>query len=109
MSELAVDPTDQLLQRWNVETDFAKRNILLREMTERGLFPDIVEQKIEVEAGLYPDLPDPQAKLYNRGFLEKLLSKQEFIENRQEGIEQLFEEGQDLLSLLESDAHRHRS
>jgi hypothetical protein len=104
MSE-TVDPTLQLLESWNMETDLEKRNGILQKMTELGLFPDAAEELLETESGLYPDLPDPQAKLYNHRFLEKLLRKQEFIENRQESILDQFEsDDDDLLKLLESDA-----
>ncbi len=107
MSAIAVDPRSQLLERWDVETDFKKRNELLQQMTELGLFPEEEETKLETKYGLYPDLPDPQSKLYNRDFLKKLLRKQEFIEDRQEGIKDRLEKDdtvQDLFELLESDA-----
>lgn len=104
MSEAVVDPNQQLLQRWNTETDFEKRNGILQEMMDKGLFPKEVEDAVEEEAGLYPDLPDPQSQLYNHKFIEKLLKKQEYIENRQESIQSMLgDENQDLLTLLESD------
>jgi hypothetical protein len=105
MSETVVDPKLQLLQRWNTETNFAQRNVILKQLEDAGLIPSQGEDEIEKEAGLYPDLPDPQSKLYNHKFLEKLLSKQEFIENRQKSIRSMLEERDiDLLTLLSSDA-----
>ena len=107
MSGDPADSKSQLLKSWNEETDFVKRNAILQQMTEQGLFPQEEEAGLETTYGLYPDLPDPQAKLYNHDFLKKLLRKQEFIEDRQDSIQSLFAEGdetQDLLQLLESDA-----
>jgi hypothetical protein len=105
MSETVVDPKLQLLQRWNTETNFGRRNVILKQLENAGLFPSDGEDEIEKEAGLYPDLPDPQNKLYNHRFIEKLLSKQEFIENRQQSIRSILEEREiDLLTLLSSDA-----
>jgi hypothetical protein len=107
MSGDPADSKSQLLKSWNEETDFVKRNAILQQMTEQGLFPAEEEADLETTYGIYPDLPDPQAKLYNHDFLKKLLRKQEFIEDRQASIQSLFAEGdemQDLLELLESDA-----
>ena len=101
------ETNEELLARWNTETDFAVRNVILRKMTEKGLFPQGFEDKIEEDYGLYPNLPDPKAALYNQRFLQKLLRKQEFIEDRQEGIDDKFDEDdteKDLLQLLMSDA-----
>ena len=99
------DPNEELLREWNVEQNFDKRNAILQKMIDRGLFPKDEEEDYEKEAGLYPNLPDPQAKVYNHNFIEKLLRKQEFYESRQERIQNKFEsEDQDLLTLLESDA-----
>ena len=107
MSGVVADPRSQLLRSWDTETDFGKRNTILQQMTEQGLFPEEEETKLETSYGLYPDLPDPQSKVYNRNFLKKLLRKQEFLEDRQKGIQDLFEnddEEQDLFQLLQSDA-----
>jgi hypothetical protein len=105
MSGLTVDHNEELLREWNKETNFDKRNTILQKMTDRGLFPKEEEEEYEKEAGLYPNLPDPQAKLYNRNFIQKLLRKQEFYESRQDSIQDMFEsDDQDLLTLLESDA-----
>ena len=98
------DPRKELLRRWNTEQDFAKRNAILKELTDAKLFPGEYEDSIELEAGLYPDLPDPHAKLYNSKFLTKLLQKQEFIEDKQQGIQSMMQKDQSLLELLESDA-----
>ena len=101
------ETNDELLARWYTETDFAERNVILRKLTEKGLFPQGYEDTTESDFGLYPNLPDPKARLYNKKFLNKLLRKQEFIEDRQEGIQDRFDEDdteKDLLKLLMSDA-----
>lgn len=104
MSDSSGDPRKELLRRWNTEQDFSKRNEILAQMSDLKLFPSGEERSLEVEAGLYPDLPDPHAKLYNSQFIQKLLQKQEFREDKQEGIASLLDSGQSLMDLLESDA-----
>jgi hypothetical protein len=70
---------DELLQDWRTEMDMDRRDSILKEMEERGLFPHEDEKTVEDEAGLYPDIDDPL-------FLPKLLRKQEFAENKQRSL-----------------------
>jgi len=70
---------EELLQRWNTVTDPGERDRILQEMTERHLFPEVETDLIEKEGGLYPDTEDPL-------FIQKLLQKQEFAENKQQSI-----------------------
>lgn len=78
---------DELLRKWNIETDFEVRDQIVEEMTERGLFPEQKTNETEEEGGLYPDTEDPL-------FLEKLLRKQEFAENKQPSILELMQSGE---------------
>ena len=63
-----------------------QREMILQELQTRKLFPQIYQDDLEKEAGLYPDLDDPR-------FLEKLLVKKEFAENLQPSIAEQAEEG----------------
>jgi len=69
----------ELLQLWESTTDMPTRDSIFKEMEKRNLFPSDTMNTWELEAGLYPESNDPR-------FIEKLLRKQEFIENRQEGL-----------------------
>jgi hypothetical protein len=69
----------ELLVRWDTERDMDERDSLYPEMLKRRLFPSAAMETWETEAGLYPSTDDPK-------FIEKLLAKQEFIENYQESF-----------------------
>jgi hypothetical protein len=77
---------DELLERWKTENNMAERDIILEQMTSRGLFPQASVDLLESESGLYPDTTDPR-------FLPKLLKKQEFAENKQPSILELLQRG----------------
>ena len=67
----------ELLVEWQKERNLDKRDELYKKMEEHNLFPSDAMKTWELEAGLYPDSDDPR-------FIERLMMKQEFIENRQE-------------------------
>lgn len=79
----------ELLDRWFKETDFDIRDRLLVILKERKLFPQDETDKIEDEGALYPDIEDPR-------FIEKLLRKREFAENKQRSMADILAEGEDL-------------
>ncbi len=69
----------ELLVRWDTERDTTERDGMYAEMVKRRLFPSVATETWEQEAGLYPSTDDPR-------FIEKLLAKQEFVENFQESF-----------------------
>jgi hypothetical protein len=80
VEEVKIDlPEDsaKLLELWRTTTDFRVRDQIYKAMKKKGLFPQLDEDLIEDKGGLYPSYEDPR-------FVEKLLRKQEFIENKQE-------------------------
>jgi hypothetical protein len=80
---------ESLLKKWNShELSFNERDTLLEEIRTLGLYPQImtINDEWESEAGLYPDIDDPR-------FAEKLMSKQEFAENKQESIADQMNDG----------------
>ena len=79
MGDIAGYGNDELLTLWDSEPDMAKRDTILAELERRNLFPSTAMNSWETEAGLYPDSDDPR-------FIEKLMKKQEFIENVQESL-----------------------
>jgi len=73
---------EDILRMWNsYELTFEQRDELLKEIQKRGLYPSVMEasDEWEIEGGLYPDVEDPR-------FAEKIMSKQEFAENKQASI-----------------------
>ena len=75
-AEYLAMPREELLLAWEKETDFSRRDQLIKVMTQMGLFPSKDLTAWEREAGLYPDTMDPE-------FLQKLLLKREFAESLQ--------------------------
>ena len=69
----------EFLDQWLIETDPARRGLMIDELTKRNLFPSDEEYD---EYGLYPDLND-------ENFLMKLFHKREFAENKLENLEDL--------------------
>jgi hypothetical protein len=69
----------ELLVRWDTERDMEERDGLYAELLKRRLFPSAAMETWEQEAGLYPSTDDPR-------FVEKLMAKQEFVENFQESF-----------------------
>jgi len=78
MGDITEHTDDELMTLWENEDNLTIRDNILEELERRKLFPTITEQW-ETEAGLYPDTSDPR-------FIEKIMIKQEFIENRQESL-----------------------
>ena len=89
MSDLTGISNDEILSLWGVEDDMTKRDEILEELERRKLFPSDIMNTWEKEAGLYPDTTD-------RRFTEKLMKKQEFIENMQEGLREAQKRGDNL-------------
>ena len=79
MGDISAYTDDELLTVWDSETDMARRDNIMTELERRRLFPSTAMNSWETEAGLYPDSDDPR-------FIEKLMKKQEFIENVQESL-----------------------
>ena len=79
MGDIAGYTDDEIMTIWEKETDMTKREAILAELQQRELFPSKAMSSWELEAGLYPDSEDPR-------FIEKLMQKQEFIENLQESL-----------------------
>jgi len=77
---MASPEAQTLIERWRNETNFEKRDMLLKEMQQNGLFP--TDDTTEWEKyGLYPDLKDPD-------FLPKLIRKREFQESKQKSVKE---------------------
>ena len=91
MGDIAGYTDDEILTLWDTETDMAKRDLILKELQRpgRNLFPSKAMSSWEVEAGLYPDSEDPR-------FIEKLMQKQEFLENFQESLGEQQRRGENL-------------
>ena len=70
---------EELLELWRTSEDMEERDRILEQMKERNLFPQDKTNELEEEGGLYPSTDDPL-------FLQKLLRKQEFAENKQMSV-----------------------
>lgn len=86
MSDLDGRTDDEIITMWDMETDMTTRDVILEELERRKLFPSDIVNSWEKEAGLYPDTND-------KNFIQKLMKKQEFIENMQEGLRAAQERG----------------
>lgn len=82
---------DELIDEWNTQEDPDERDKILEVLQTPGvnLFPSETVNSWEREAGLYPDIDDPN-------FTEKLMKKQEFIENMQESLREAQARGDNL-------------
>ena len=80
---------EEILDLWMSETDFDRRDQILAALKERKLFPENETNRMEKEGALYPDVEDPL-------FIQKLLRKREFAENKQRSMAEILEEGEDL-------------
>jgi hypothetical protein len=74
--EFAALPEAELLGAWDRETNFDRRDLILKALIARGLFPADYVKGWETTTGAYPSHDDPE-------FLQKLLSKREFAESLQ--------------------------
>lgn len=72
--------TEDILRKWHT-LPIEERDKLFEKAGDMGLYPRVMRETDAWEeyAGLYPDTDDPR-------FIEKLMRKQEFAENRQESI-----------------------
>ena len=75
-SNLDAITDNEMIELWETTADFVKRDIILKELQRRNLFPSAALSKWEYETGAYPDIRDPE-------FLQKLLAKREFAESLQ--------------------------
>jgi len=80
---------EEILDLWMSETDFDRRDQILAALKDRKLFPESEINRMESEGALYPDVEDPL-------FIQKLLKKREFAENKQRSMAEILEEGEDL-------------
>jgi hypothetical protein len=80
---------EEILDLWMSETDFDRRDQILAVLKERKLFPENETNRVENEGALYPDVEDPL-------FIQKLLRKREFAENKQRSMAEILEEGENL-------------
>ena len=80
---------EDLLKLWRTTEDMEVRDRIVEQMKERFLFPQEDVDAQEKEAGLYPDKDDDPL------FLQKLLQKQEFGENKQLSVKESIELGLD--------------
>jgi hypothetical protein len=93
MSDLSALTDREILKRWDGEGGegedldegadiddignlFERRDEILEELKERGLFPGNFMKQWENDTGAYPTIEDPE-------FLQKLLAKREFAESLQ--------------------------
>lgn len=79
---------EDLLELWRTSEKMEERDRILEQMKERGMYPQGEVNAMEEEAGLYPSTDDPL-------FLQKLLRKQEFAENKQLSVAESIRRGID--------------
>ena len=81
----------QLLKFWDTVSDPVERDKILEVLQSPGvnLFPSEKVNYWEKEAGLYPDIDDPN-------FTEKLMKKQEYIENMQDSLKEAQRRGENM-------------
>ena len=79
---------EELIELWHTSEDMAERDRLLEQMKERNLFPQDSMDEWEESTGTYPSTDDPL-------FLQKLLRKQEFAENKQLSVAESIRKGID--------------
>ena len=72
--EAMTDP--EMEELWDNTIDFDQRDLIIKELQRRNLFPSSSIARWEKETGAYPDTRDPE-------FLQKLLAKREFAESLQ--------------------------
>ena len=70
---------EALLELWRTSENMEERDRILIQMKERNIYPQDEVNTLEEEGGLYPSTEDPL-------FLQKLLRKQEFAENKQMSV-----------------------
>ncbi len=78
----------ELIELWRTSTTMEERDSILEQMKQRNLYPQESVNKEESDAGLYPSSDDPL-------YLQKLLRKQEFAENKQLSVAESIRRGID--------------
>jgi hypothetical protein len=79
---------EELIELWRTSDNMDERDRLLEQMKARNIYPQDEMNEIEKEGGLYPSTDDPL-------FLQKLLRKQEFAENKQMSVAESIRRGID--------------
>lgn len=79
---------ESLLELWRTSEKMEERDRIVETMKERGMYPQEEEATVEEDAGLYPSTDDPL-------FLQRLLRKQEFAENKQLSVAESIRKGID--------------
>ena len=81
-----------LVERWRLTKEKDEKDLLFKQILERGLFPKEMPHDFqtmwETTGGLYPDYDDPL-------FLVKLIRKREFQESKQPSVKESLEKGED--------------
>jgi len=78
---------EALIAQWRTEPNDTIRDIILNEMSQRGLYPEEDVRRDEADGALYPDISDDN-------FINLLMKKREFVELRSEPFKVL-EEGEE--------------
>ena len=79
---------EELIKLWRTSEKMEERDRIVESMKTRGIYPQEQEDTLEEEGGLYPSTEDPL-------FLQKLLRKQEFAENKQLSVAESIRRGID--------------
>jgi hypothetical protein len=79
---------EELIKLWRTSEKMEERDRIVETMKTRGIYPQEQEDTLEEEGGLYPSTEDPL-------FLQKLLRKQEFAENKQLSVAESIRRGID--------------
>jgi hypothetical protein len=77
------------IEEWRTEKDIKRKMQLFR-----TLYPEAEVEAYEKQAGLYPDIEDPN-------FLPRLMQKKEFQESKQESVAAVLATGEDKCSIAE--------
>lgn len=78
---------ETLIAQWRTEPNNSIRDLILNEMSQRGLYPEEDVRRDEADGALYPDISDDN-------FINLLMKKREFVELRSEPFKVL-EEGEE--------------
>jgi hypothetical protein len=79
---------EELIELWRTSERMDERDRILEQMKARNIYPQDEVNEVEEEGGLYPSTDDPL-------FLQKLLRKQEFAENKQMSVAESIRRGMD--------------
>ena len=79
---------EEIIELWRTSDNMDDRDSILEQMKARNIYPQDEMNEVEEEGGLYPSTDDPL-------FLQKLLRKQEFAENKQLSVAESIRRGID--------------